>query len=155
MQRDKGTRRQGDKEKIMRRVFPLSPCPLVPLSLLFPLCCLAAGPAVTVRKVDETNVTGTLQGLEDGKIILSSPDAKIPLEDLVELENKGGGTPGPALAAGPANLAVRKLTGKVIGLEGSWNDDGNTRDKAFDGDLDSFFDAPEGHMDDAWIGLDL
>jgi hypothetical protein len=137
----------------MRRIFPLSPYPLVPLSLL--LLCLAAGPSVTVRKVDETTITGTLQGLEDGKVILSSPDARIPLEDLVELENKGGGTAGPAVAASPANLAIRKLTGKVIGLEGSWNDDGNTRDKAFDGDLDSFFDAPEGHMDDAWVGLDL
>src|SRR5258708_28074011 len=113
---------------------------------------MGAGQPVSIQKVDESTVTGTLVGLENGQIILSSPDAKIPLEDLVTVENKGGGGASrPAVVVNPA----RKLTGKVIGLEGSWNEEGSTREKAFDGDLETFFDAPEGHMDDAWVGLDL
>lgn len=43
--------------------------------------------------------------------------------------------------------------GDVIGTEGSWGNSGNDKFKVFDGDVESFFDAPEG--DGAWAGLDL
>lgn len=46
-----------------------------------------------------------------------------------------------------------RLSGESIGTEGSWDDSGNTRDKALDGDTDTFFDAP--HGEGAWVGLDL
>jgi titin len=46
-----------------------------------------------------------------------------------------------------------KLAGTVIGTSGSYNNLGNTRDKAFDGDLTNYFDAPT--ADGAWAGLDL
>jgi hypothetical protein len=46
-----------------------------------------------------------------------------------------------------------KLTGTVIGTSGSYNNAGNTREKAFDGNIATFFDAPVGNG--AWTGLDL
>lgn len=45
-----------------------------------------------------------------------------------------------------------KLIGTVIGTTGSWNNGGNTREKAFDGDTNTYFDAP---TDIAWTGLSL
>ncbi|MBX9627142.1 MAG: discoidin domain-containing protein, partial [Gemmataceae bacterium] len=48
-----------------------------------------------------------------------------------------------------------RLKGTVIGTTGSWEDSGNTREKAFDGDLESFFDAPDTIAEGAWVGLDL
>ncbi|HQY87537.1 MAG TPA: PQQ-dependent sugar dehydrogenase, partial [Tepidisphaeraceae bacterium] len=45
-----------------------------------------------------------------------------------------------------------KLSGTVIGTTGS-NTTGNTRDKAFDGSLTTYFDAPT--ASGAWAGLDL
>lgn len=105
----------------------------------------AAGPGVSILKVDEATVSGTLAGLDDGKLLLTSPDVKIPLEDLVSLIPKGNGAPVIAV--------VRKLSGKVIGTDGSYQEEGNTKDHVFDGDLNTFFDAPE--MSGGWVGLDL
>lgn len=107
----------------------------------------AAGPAVTIKTVDEATVVGTLAGLENGKLVLGSSNNRIALEDVVEMTVKGG--------AAVVNTTVHKLVGKVIGTEGSYKDEGRTRDKVFDGDLESFFDAPEEHASDAWVGLDL
>ncbi len=45
------------------------------------------------------------------------------------------------------------LNGTVIGMSGSYNNSGNTREKAFDGDLHTFFDAPV--ENGAWVGLDM
>lgn len=45
-----------------------------------------------------------------------------------------------------------KLTGSVIGTTGSSGNSGNTRAKCFDGDPNSFFDAPR---ERAWCGLAL
>lgn len=52
------------------------------------------------------------------------------------------------------NGTSARLTGTIIGTTGSWNNYGNTRDKAFDGDLTTFFDAPDPGNGD-WVGLDL
>ena len=49
----------------------------------------------------------------------------------------------------------RRLTGRVIGTDGAWSNSGNTKEKAFDGNTETFFDAPDEHRDDAWIGYDL
>lgn len=43
-----------------------------------------------------------------------------------------------------------RLTGAVIGTTGSWENHGNTRAKCFDGDPNSFFDAPRAQ---GWCGL--
>lgn len=49
----------------------------------------------------------------------------------------------------------KKLTGKNIGTSGAWYNGMTTCDKAFDGNIYTFFDAPEGKGDFAWTGLDL
>ncbi len=58
-----------------------------------------------------------------------------------------------------ANYALAtnvKLSGTVIGTTGSYQGVGNTRDKAFDGSVSTFFDAPEAlNGNGAWTGLDL
>jgi len=45
------------------------------------------------------------------------------------------------------------LTGTVIGTSGSFQNDGNTIAKAFDGNLATFFDGPTANGN--WAGLDL
>lgn len=50
-------------------------------------------------------------------------------------------------------LQYPKLLGTVIGTSGSWNNSGNTIHKAFDGDLNTFFDGPRAN--DCWLGLDF
>jgi M6 family metalloprotease-like protein len=52
----------------------------------------------------------------------------------------------------PCTAAGSKLQGTVIGTPGSWNGSGNTREKAFDGNINTYFDAS---VDVAWTGLDL
>lgn len=48
------------------------------------------------------------------------------------------------------------LKGTVIGTEGSYQDGGNDRSKAFDGDHSTFFDAPEDtNGNGVWAGIDL
>lgn len=47
----------------------------------------------------------------------------------------------------------RKLDGKVIGASGSWYNSPATADKAFDGNMYTYFDSSE--ADYAWTGLDL
>ncbi len=51
-----------------------------------------------------------------------------------------------------SSITLTKLSGTVIGTLGSWNSSGNTREKVFDGDLATYFDAP---TPSAWVGLDL
>lgn len=46
-----------------------------------------------------------------------------------------------------------QINGNVIGTEGSWYNSTMTKDKAFDNDISTFFDAQE--RDYAWTGLDL
>lgn len=51
-------------------------------------------------------------------------------------------------------IALEPLTGTIIGTEGAW-DGKATRDKVFDDDLSTFFDAPKGAGEGSWVGLDL
>lgn len=50
-------------------------------------------------------------------------------------------------------VATELASGTVIGSPGSWGGLGNTIDKAFDGDLGTFYDAVNSNGD--WAGLDL
>ena len=50
------------------------------------------------------------------------------------------------------NGVTRKLDGAIIGTLGSYYNGGNTRDKVFDGDIASFYDAA---ADGGWPGWDL
>ncbi len=61
-------------------------------------------------------------------------------------------------AAGPviAQEAKTKLTGTVIGTPGSYQDGGSDKAKAFDGDTETYFDAPEDtNGNGVWVGIDL
>ena len=48
---------------------------------------------------------------------------------------------------------TNQLHGTVIGTSGSWNNSGNTITKVFDGNLNTYFDAPDNSGD--WVGLDF
>jgi hypothetical protein len=50
-------------------------------------------------------------------------------------------------------VTVSYLVGTIIGTPGSWDNSGNTRELAMDGNPNTFFDAPIGT--NAWVGLDL
>ncbi len=52
-----------------------------------------------------------------------------------------------------AAVRILKLTGGIIGTAGSWGGSGSTITNVFDGDLNTFFDAPNGNG--AWVGLDF
>jgi poly(hydroxyalkanoate) depolymerase family esterase len=58
-----------------------------------------------------------------------------------------------SLNSAEAALRYPRLTGAIIGTSGSWNNLGNTITNVFDGNLNTFFDAPSG--DGAWAGLDF
>jgi hypothetical protein len=45
-----------------------------------------------------------------------------------------------------------KLTGTGFGTSGSWSDSGNTFEKALDGDMNTFFDAPKDIVN--YVGID-
>ena len=72
----------------------------------FPPSAKAAGQAVSIVKVDEAIVTGTLMGLENGRLVLISPNTKVPLEDLVQLTPKG--------SIAPVASVPGKLTSKPV-----------------------------------------
>ncbi len=48
---------------------------------------------------------------------------------------------------------IVNLTGNVIGSMGSWNNSTSTKDKGFDGNINTYFDAPRANGQ--WLGLDL
>jgi Ricin-type beta-trefoil lectin domain-like/F5/8 type C domain len=58
-----------------------------------------------------------------------------------------------------ASSAVEKVTGKIIGItDRSNNDSGMTKEKVFDGDLNTYFDSPYPMWYQSqfnWVGLDL
>jgi uncharacterized repeat protein (TIGR03806 family) len=59
-----------------------------------------------------------------------------------------------ALAVAFHSAHAALLTGVIIGTQGSWNNSGNTITNVFDGNLTTFFDAPDpGNLD--WVGLDF
>jgi hypothetical protein len=58
----------------------------------------------------------------------------------------------PASIPGFINC-TNKLNGTIIGTSGSYNNQGNTIAKVFDGNLNTFFDAPV--TSGAWVGLDF
>ena len=67
-------------------------------------------------------------------------------------------TPSAAKTAGVTinpSTSSTQLTGTVIGTAGSWNNSGNTRDKALDGNTSTYFDSPDASANNAWVGLDL
>jgi alpha-L-fucosidase 2 len=64
------------------------------------------------------------------------------------------GAESAVIAATPVSSGVTytQLSGSIIGTAGSWSNSGNTKEKAMDGDIATYFDAPTSV---AWVGLDL
>jgi beta-galactosidase len=58
-----------------------------------------------------------------------------------------------SVPASATPVSMSYLVGTIIGTTGSWNNAGNTREKAMDGNVNTFFDAATGNGD--WVGLDL
>ena len=93
-------------------------------------------------------------------IMLETQTINLPSQAYIGLCLTGAknGTPARALFDNvqllPLNctFAGAKLTGSSIGTKGSWNDSGNTREKAFDNDINTYFDA---NQSQAWTGLSL
>ncbi len=59
-----------------------------------------------------------------------------------------------SLNSAEAALHYPKLSGAIIGTAGSWNNSGNTIAKVFDGNFNTYFDAPDPGNGD-WVGLDF
>ncbi|MGC4032808.1 MAG: PQQ-dependent sugar dehydrogenase [Tepidisphaeraceae bacterium] len=85
------------------------------------------------------------RGIVDLKV---GPDGNLYYVDLYQgtIQRFDYTNPSPPATTG-------KLTGEVIGTLGSYANNGFTRDKAVDGDVYTFFDAPI--ADGAWVGLDF
>jgi glucose/arabinose dehydrogenase len=60
--------------------------------------------------------------------------------------------PSANLFSGQIGSVGQELNGTVIGTGGSWNNNGNTMDRVFDGNLATIYDAP---FPIGWVGLDF
>lgn len=97
------------------------------------------GPYTNLLSTTATNYTDT--GLISG----------VPYYYVVSSTNSyGESTNSSEVSAIPAG----KVNGTVIGTAGSYNNSGNTIAKIFDGNLNTFFDAPNGSIG-PWAGLDF
>ena len=77
------------------------------------------------------------------------------LEGLAVTSHNAGALATASFANLSNTSVAATLTGTVIGTSGSWNNQGDTIAKVFDGNLNSFFDAPDANASGAWVGLDL
>ena len=87
--------------------------------------------------------------------VSTTPDAAAWLEESHEVDNTNGvfQAGSPFVVTGLGTTAPTGLTGTVIGTAGSYQNDGNTIAKAFDGNLSTFFDGSTANGN--WAGLDL
>jgi parallel beta-helix repeat protein len=53
-----------------------------------------------------------------------------------------------------ATITTVKITGTPIGTTASWNNNGDTIAQVFDGNFNTFYDAPNGNLTQ-WVGLDM
>jgi hypothetical protein len=68
---------------------------------------------------------------------------------VVSASNSNGESPNSSIGT----AASKKLTGTLIGTAGSNNNSGNTKEKAVDSNLSTFFDGPTANG--VWVGYDL
>jgi hypothetical protein len=79
----------------------------------------------------------------------------IPYYYFVTANTPETGPSNEASATATATPPVNgKLTGSIIGTPGSYKNMGNTIANVFDGNLNTYFDAPDSGLTD-WVGLDL
>lgn len=99
----------------------------------------SAGPYTNIAIVASTGYTDT--NVNNGAVYYY----------VVSAENGGLESPNSAPAsATPVSMAF--LVGSSIGTSGSWQNGGNIREMALDGNLSTFFDPSNAN---AWVGIDL
>ncbi|HXR07214.1 MAG TPA: glycoside hydrolase family 2 TIM barrel-domain containing protein, partial [Candidatus Acidoferrum sp.] len=99
-----------------------------------------SGPFVTVAST--TGTTYTDAGLTNGTTYYY---------EVAAVNSAATSANSAPVSATPASMSL--LVGTIIGTTGSWNNSGNTREYAMDGNLSTFFDAPSGTGN--FVGLDL
>ncbi|GAA5481448.1 glycoside hydrolase family 97 catalytic domain-containing protein [Haloferula sargassicola] len=113
----------------------------------------------TIYQVSEASGTRRWLGVTAGT---SFPVAASRLDDEAEMVFQIAATGPQGTSSGLREMRIAlparpslgpALSGTVIGTEGSYQDSGATREKVFDGDTATFFDAPQ--ENGAWAGLDL
>lgn len=85
----------------------------------------------------------TVSGLEAGNVVILARAYD---------DNFGDAETNPIQITVPCKSDIEG-TGTIIGTEGSWSNRGDDKYKVFDGDITTFFDAPEGGT--GWVGLDF
>lgn len=113
--------------------------------------------AVSVDGAPEVLVDYYAASRTDKSLVWSSPGLT-PTAHVLRVRVTGTRNTASTGTAVPADRVdvwqtAGRLGGTLIGTTGSWNNAGNTRDKAMDGDLETFFDAPTAAG--AWAGLDV
>jgi hypothetical protein len=96
-------------------------------------------------------LTWTTAGyVENALRTFDDPTASSYFYRVVAISGSAVSSPSNTASAGSGLTA---LTGSIIGTAGSFQNDGNTIAKAFDGNFATFFDAPAASGN--WVGLDL
>ena len=107
----------------------------------------AEGNGTGFERVSETEATEYVDvGLQVGNTYIYKVSAKNTV-------GEGECTREVSCLSGEASELRLWETVSIIGTPGSWNGEGNTCDKAMDGDIGTFFDSDV--STGAWVGLDL
>ena len=101
---------------------------------------VSGGPFTTVAMVSQNSYTDS--GLTNGMAYYYVVSALT-----------GGQESANSAAVSVTPVSMSYLVGTITGTPGSWENGGNTREMAMDGNPNTFFDAPIGT--NAWVGLDL
>ncbi|HEY4415207.1 MAG TPA: glycoside hydrolase family 97 C-terminal domain-containing protein [Verrucomicrobiae bacterium] len=103
----------------------------------------------------DSNVTYQAQIIRETSSLLEHTNVtRDNIMSVTIVSTGGSGFVARFFQAAPFSLSTNQLlTGAVIGTSGSFGGGGNTKEKAFDGNLTTFFDAPDTSGD--WVGLDL
>src|SRR5579864_1377477 len=107
-------------------------CSRIVAAILLLCACAAAfaAPSVTIRQADETTLTGTIDSMSDGQLVIQTKNAngkmgprKVPLQDLAEVAFSPP-SPAPATQPDAAKLWRASLTDgtRVTGALGEWTD---------------------------------
>jgi uncharacterized delta-60 repeat protein len=110
----------------------------------------AGEPVTTTDSSGAYTLTGVPQGAQIVRQILQNVEKQSsPSGGLGQHVTVGGS----GVTGADFGVVLGYLTGTQIGTPGSYKNQGNTLAKAFDGNLNTFFDAPDPSGD--WAGFDL
>ncbi len=143
---------ERDDAGLVARFLPITPTSAAAAPAFDPTFAASGSVALTFPSLVEDGLFGTTAGAPaEVAATAVTPDAAGRL--VVSSGTDAGTAVVRVLAAGPSAVTPAVATGAVIGTPGSYKDRGNTIAKAFDGDPNTFYDAPAATGD--WAGLDL